>query len=354
MTFFSRQRGVRSHCTRVFAALIVSMSVLASLAIASPDAGATGSKPVATLATGQRFFNPVADFAYGEYLWVLDNNGGPKHLGALYRVDIATGKTEAIFSSHFDDPLWLYSDGTDVWIANQYGGAVVNGNWAGSILKLNIATNKLNAIVNKAIVGPTQMTSDGKYLWFLDSGSVLMRMNIATGALTANNSLVTAGEDTITADKNYVWVGGARLLRISKATNAIKVIDAKRLTGIRTLVSDGTHLWVQWGNRHLVDLNIKTGATTSIYNPMFEFNYGLVTNGHDVWMTDNHDRTVLQVDAATEKVSEIDSPLYSTLGNPSEVWGITSEGSNLWVTLLCSKLVDGASTACGAVAKITP
>jgi hypothetical protein len=322
--------------------------------LAPSSAWAQGSKPVVRFQSSQKYFNPVAVFAHGKYLWVADNGGGAQHHGAIYRIDIATGKTVPIFSSLFDDPLWIFSDGTDLWIANQYGGAITNGNWSGSLLKLNIATNKLSKVVNKAIDGPTHMTSDGKYLWFMNAGSVLMRMNIATGAFTANNSPVTAGEGVITSDKNYVWVGGARLLRISKATNKIKVIDPNRLTDINELDSTGTHLWVQWGNRHLVDLNIATGAIKSFYNPMFEFNYGIATNGHDVWMTDSYNRTVLQFDATTGKVMEIDSPIYSTLSNPSSLFAITSEGKHLWVTMNCEKLVNGLVAACGTVVKITP
>jgi hypothetical protein len=181
-------------------------------------------------------------------------------------------------------------------------------------------------------------------------------MNIATGAISVNNSPVTAGEGVIASDKNYVWVGGARLLRISKATDRIKVIDPSRLTDINSLISDGTHLWVRWGNRHLVELNIATGALKSTYNPMFEFNYGLATNGHDVWMTDNYDHTLLQFDAATGKVTEINSPLYSTLGATLEqqIFAITSEGKHVWVTTGCSDLANGQPKACGTVVRITP
>jgi hypothetical protein len=339
---------------RASLAAFVSISLVALLSIASPNAGAQGSKPTAALETSQRYFGPVAIFAHGEYLWVADNSGGAQHHGSIYRIDIATGKTVEILSSLFDDPLWIFSDGTDLWIANQYGGAVINGNWAGSLLKLNIATNHLTKVVNKAIVGPTQMTSDGKYLWFMGAGSEVLRMNIATGAISVNSSPVTAGESVITSDKSYVWVGGARLLRISKATGKIKVIDPKRLTDIGSLLSDGTTLWVRWGNRHLVELNIATGAFKSFYNPMFEFNYGLATNGHDVWMTDNYDRTVLQFDAATGKVAEINSPLYSKAGLPSQLFGITSEGKLVWVALTCLGLVNGQPKACGTVVKITP
>jgi DNA-binding beta-propeller fold protein YncE len=338
-----------------FAVLVAGISLVASLLIALPNAGAQGSTSTVTLENSQRYFNPVAVVAHGKYLWVADNSAGVTHHGAIYRIDIATGKTIPIVSSLFDDPLWIYSDGTDLWIANQYGGAIVNGSWAGSILKLDIATNTLTKVVNKAIVGPTEMTSDGKYLWFIGRGSELLRMNIASGAITVNNSLATAGESVIASDKNYVWVGGARLLRISKATNKIKVIDPNRLTGIHALVSDGTNLWVQWGNRHLVELNIATGALKSTYNPMFEFNEGLVTTGNDVWMTDYYNRTVLEFDSATGKVTEIDSPLYSVIGGTQqELFAITSEGKHLWVTTNCSQLVNGLPKPCGTVLKITP
>src|ERR1700691_2350794 len=184
----SRQWIVRTLGTRTaLAAIVAGGSLVGSLFITSPTAGAQGAKPVATLESNQRYFGPVAIFAHGKYLWVADNSGGAQHHGSIYRIDIATGKSVEIVSSLFDDPLWIFSDGTDLWIANQYGGAVVNGNWAGSLLKLNIATNKLTKIVNNQIVGPTQMTSDGKYLWFMGAGSEVLRMNIATEAITVDN-----------------------------------------------------------------------------------------------------------------------------------------------------------------------
>jgi DNA-binding beta-propeller fold protein YncE len=348
-----RQRPLTARGAKVFTALLVSISVLASISLVSLNAGALGSKPVVTLESSQKYFGPYADFAHGKYLWVLDHDGGPKHNGAVYRIDLATGKTVAVFSSLFDNPLWLFSDGTNLWITNEYGGPNVNGSGGGSLLKLNIATSQLSKIVNKAIVGPSQMTSDGKYLWLLCSNS-LLRMNIATGAITANKSVVTDAESAITSDKKYVWVGGTQLLRISKSTNTIKVIDAKRLTDIGSLISDGKDVWVRWGNRHLVELNIATGAVKSTYNPMFEFNEGLATNGHYVWMTDYYNRTVLQVDTSTGKVTEINSPLYSKWGTQSQVWAITSEGKHVWVTATCNPTAINVAKACGTVLKITP
>jgi hypothetical protein len=71
-------------------------------------------------------------------------------------------------------------------------------------------------------------------------------------------------------------------------------------------------------------------------------------------MTDSYDRTVLQFDATTGTTTEIDSPLYSTPGTSSELFAITSEGKELWVTITCQKLVHGLLAACGTVARITP
>jgi hypothetical protein len=349
-----RQRIVTSLA--VFVASVTVVSLATSLSIATSDAGAQGAKPVVALETSQRYFNPVAVFAHGKYLWVADNSAGPQHRGAVFRIDIATGKSVPIVNPLFDDPVRLFSDGTDLWIVNDYGGPPSNGYATSSLLKLNIATNKLTKVVSRAVMGPSDVTSNGKYLWILntDGGSQVTRMDIATGAFTTNDSLTTFDEGTITSDKNYVWVGGERLLRISEVTDKIKVIDPKALTSIGTLASDGTHLWIRWGNRHLAEMDIATGAMKSFYNPMFEFNYGLATRGSDVWMTDSYDRTVLQFDATTGTTTEIDSPLYSTPGTSSELFAITSEGKELWVTITCQKLVHGLLAACGTVARITP
>ncbi len=101
-------------------------------------------------------------------------------------------------------------------------------------------------------------------------------------------------------------------------------------------------------------MNIASGAVKSFYNPQFEFNYGIATNGHNVWMTDYQDRTVLQFDAITGKVTPISSPLYSSPQNASHLFAITSEGKDLWVTLNCSELDNGEPSACSTVVKITP
>jgi hypothetical protein len=321
----------------------------------TPSAWA-GTTPTVTPASSQFYFSPVAVFAYGKYLWVADNSGGAQRHGAIYRIDIATGKTRPIFSPLFNDPTSIFSDGTDLWIANQYGGPIYNGSASGTLLKLNIATNQLSKVTGQAVKGPLTMTSNGKDLWILngDGGSQVTRMNITTGSFTNNDSLVTAGEDAITSDKNYVWVGGARLLRISKVTNKITVIDPKGLTDIGALASDGSHLFVRWGNRYLVDMNIATGAMKSFYSPMFEFAPNITTNGRYVWMSDNYDRTMLQFDSTTGKVAEINSPAFSNPRLALSVSTVTSEGTTVWVGVNCSKLTKGVLVACGTVQKITP
>ena len=113
MSCNARQWTTRGTQTAV-AGLVAGVSLVASLLISLPNAGAQGSTPTATLETSQRYFNPVAIFAHGKYLWVADYSAGAQHHGAIYRIDIATGKTMPIFSSLFDDPLWIYSDGTDL------------------------------------------------------------------------------------------------------------------------------------------------------------------------------------------------------------------------------------------------
>jgi sugar lactone lactonase YvrE len=339
-------------------ALVSGVAALALLMFSfTPSrAWANGTTPVVTPASAQLYFSPVAVVAHGKYVWVADNGGGAQHHGAIYRIDIATGKTVPIFSPLLDDPMSIFSDGTDLWIANGEGGTIYNGAWSGTLLKLNIATSTLSQVVSKAVRGPKEMTSNGRYLWILngDGGSQLTRMNIATGEFTTNDSLVTAGEGTITSDKTYVWVGGARLLRISKATDKIKVIDPKRLTDIQALVSDGTHLWVRWGNRDLVEMDIATGTIKSIYNPMFESAPNITTNGRYLWMSDSYDKTVLQFDATTGKVTEINSPAYSSRRTAQSVYAVTSEGTTVWVTVSCNKLAHGVFVACGTVQKITP
>jgi hypothetical protein len=212
----------------------------------------------------------------------------------------------------------------------------------------------LTKVLDKAILQPYEMTSNGKYLWFVNGvgGSALTRMDIATGASTTNDSLLTAAEVTIASDNNYVWVGGSRLLRVSKATNKIKVIDPK-LTGIRALASNGTTLWALWGNRHLVEMNIATDKIKSFYNPMFQFTPGLAMSGHDIWMIDSYDHTVLRFDTISGTVTEINSSVFSSTRYSKSLFALTSEGKRVWVSVLCDKFVDGVDDACGTVQEIT-
>ncbi len=338
-------------CARQSFIVVLSFLSVTLISLVVPaSAWANGSSPHVTSASPQRFDNPVAITAHGKYVWVADDSGGAQHHGALYRIDIANGQTLPIINSLFDSPLWMYTNGVDIWIANQFG------NPAHSLLQLNIATNQLSRVASKGVNGPVDMTSQGKYLWLLNAngGSSVTRMNIATGAFTTNDAVVTAGENSITSDKSYVWVAGARLLRISEATNKVKVIEPNHFTNTSEIVSYGNDLWFRSGNRHLIEMDKTSGKIRSFYNPAFEFSLNLTTNGHFVWMADSENRSVVQFNAATGKVTEINSPDFLSRTVQLTPFSITSEGTNVWVSVLCDKVVDYKTVACAMVDEVRP
>src|SRR5580704_10880317 len=157
------ERRRRSRFTRRSFAVVLCCCLAALFSLVAPASAWAEGSPIVTSASSTRFVNPVAITAHGKYIWVADDSGGAQHHGSLYRIDIANGQTLPIFSSLFDSPLWIYTNGVDVWIANQFGSP------AHSLLKLNIATNQLSRVASKGVNGPSYMTSHGKYLWLLNA-----------------------------------------------------------------------------------------------------------------------------------------------------------------------------------------
>ncbi len=347
----TKTRGprVRSRVAMMIAVIVVLAGVsLVTYTLRAPSAGAS-SKPVVVTASSQRFSNPVAISVHGKYLWIVDDSGGTAHHGELYRVAIATGQTTPIPSPLFDEPMWVYTDGTDVWTANMN-----NDSATGALLEVNVATDHVSRLSAKGINGPLGMTSTGKYLWILNDGSTLTRLNTATGATTTNTATVTAGENSIASDQRYVWLTGARLLRISEATSQIKVIDPNEFTDTSQVLSNGTDILIRSGNRHIFEIDIATGKILkSFYNPQFEFSLNMTTNWHDVWMSDNEQSSVLQLDLATGTVTSITSPSFSHVKGLTP-WSVSAKGSTVWVSVLCSRFVNGVVPICGTVQKINP
>jgi hypothetical protein len=324
--------------------------VLLSLVVPS-SAWANSSAPTVTRATSQRFANPIAITAHGKYVWVVDNSGGPDQHGLIYRINSSTGQTLPIRNPLIHAPAWVYSDGTNLWIGTQSGDGLIP-----SLLKLTIATNHVTRVMSKGVNGPVAMTTNGKYLWLLNDngGSSVTRIDMATGAFTTNNSTETAGENAITSDKTYVWVSGAHLLRISIATNKVKVLDQRHFTDTNEIVSHGANVWFLAGNRHLTEMNAVSDKYRSFYNPAFQFSPAISIDGRNIWMSDDYDRDVLLFHVDTGKVTDVNSPDFSSQTLGLMPYAITSDGSHAWVTVKCNKIVNYKSVACSYVDRLSP
>jgi DNA-binding beta-propeller fold protein YncE len=96
--------------------------------------------------------------------------------GALSRV---------ISGSKFDflSPDAVSSDGTDVWVANRFGGASGNG----TVTELSASTGGLVAVLSDSSYGfdnPDAISSNGNDVWVANSnGNSVTELSESTGAL---------------------------------------------------------------------------------------------------------------------------------------------------------------------------
>jgi sugar lactone lactonase YvrE len=203
-------------------------------------------------------------------------------------------------NAHFDYPMAVTSDGTNLYVAD------TNAN---TIRKVVIATGVVTTLAGKTgqsgaadgtgpavrFFSPSGITTDGTNLYVTDSGNLTVRkVSIATGAVTtlagsagswgSNDGTSTAARFgrvwAITTDGTNVFVtDGSAIRSIVIASGTVTTLAgsadmygsadgvgaAARFTAPQGLTTDGTYLYVaDSGNRLIRRVTISTGEVTTL------------------------------------------------------------------------------------------
>jgi sugar lactone lactonase YvrE/predicted small secreted protein len=318
---------------------------IATAAVTTPAGGARPGGSTDGTGAAARFYNPRVVTTDGSNLYVTDSENH-----TIRQVVIATGAVTTLAGSagssgsadgtgaaaRFNQPRGITTDGTNLYVADRNNHIIRNVVIAtGAVTTLagsagsSGATDGMSAAAR--FNSPYGITTDGTNLYVTDSyNHTIRKVVIATGAVT---TLAGSAGSRGATDGN----GAAALFNTPN--------------GITT---DGTNLYVaDFGNHTIRRVVIATGAATTLAGsagssgatdgtgPAARFDYpnGMTTDGSNLYLTDSDNHTIRKVETATGAVTTLAGSAGlkgATDGNGSVARftypnGITTDGTNLYI-----------------------
>jgi len=287
---------------------------------------------------------------------------------AIRKIVIATGVVTTLSSNSTMFGSGITTDGTTLYIAD-----------APAIRKLNIATGIITTqSTNPYVVNPSGMTTDGTDIYFVDSFEYKIRkMALATGLVTtlAGQTGVSGTADGtgiianflkpsgITSDGASLYIIDDRAIRkLVIATGEVTTLAGNmsaaddgvgkdaRFHYPKGVTTDGLSLYTtDFGAIHQIVVNsgeVRTlagssgvfGTTDGIgVAARFGGSNNITTDGTNLYVTDNDTiRKVVIASGTVTTLVRIANPLSSgvtgTTAQPPGLFGITTDGENLFVT----------------------
>ncbi len=259
-------------------------------------------------------------------------------------------------AARFDHPFDVTTDGTNVYVADGYNNAVRT---------VAIATAQVSTLAGTPATGatdgigaaarfrnPVGVTTDGENLYVADAGnSTIRKVVIATGQATT-------------------LAGTAGSWGYADGTEA-----SARFTDVLGITTDGTNIYVTDQHTSTVrKIIIATGAVTTLAGTpgraghadgtgaaaLFSSPWGITTDGTNLYVADAHNRTIRKVVIATGEVTTLAGTPLATgsedgtgaaarFGLPT---GITTDGVNLYVTDTGNDAVRKVVIATGEVTTV--
>jgi DNA-binding beta-propeller fold protein YncE len=199
---------------------------------------------------------------------------------------------------------------------------------------------------------PWNISTDSKYVWVSNKNDSVIQLNASSGEFISN---IEAFQQPwgISSDGKNVWVadysgggGGGCVSQINCETS--QVLTNVGPTGFvsypSSISSDGTNVWVVNGNgsnRNSITqincTNTNTGSNiismTGPSGPVAAFNQPacISSDGQSVWVTNQGNNTITQIDCNTYDVVGIITGTTGQTGAFYNPWGISSDGTYVWV-----------------------
>jgi len=231
-------------------------------------------------------------------------------------------------------PQDVSSDGTDVWVTNEF---------SNSVSEIQASTG---TVINTIAVGgyPQGISSDGTDVWVANSNSnSVTEIRASTG--TVINTIAVGGNPRgISSDGTDVWVA-------NYTSNSVTEIQASTGTVINTIAvggypqgisSDGTDVWVtnsaSWS---VSEIQASTGILLNTI-PVGTHPTGISSDGTDVWVANLYSDSVSEIQVSTANV-------IRTIPVGSEPPAISSDGTDVWVANQFSHSVSEIQASTGTV-----
>jgi hypothetical protein len=316
-----------------------------SQAIVSTLAGTAGLHGNADgVRFGARFYWPDGITTDGTSLYVVDNNNDK-----IRTVVISTGAVTTLAGSsvgsadgpgstaQFKNPACITTDGPNLYMTDQGNStirAIVSSSGAVTTLAGNpTATGSANGMGNAArFNSPTGITTDGTNLYVVDTGNDTIRsIVISTGAVTT-----LAGSPTVTGSIDGTGNAARFFLPIGITTDGtnLYVADMGNNTIRKIVISTGAVTTLAGGSASTPGSADGTGRAARFYSP-----WGITTDGTNLFVTDDRNYTIRKIVIATGAVTT----LVGSAGTPGSAdgtgsaarfnfpTGITTDGINLFV-----------------------
>lgn len=202
------------------------------------------------------FYAPGGIYSDGTDVWVANLEGGTYGNGSVSKINIATGAVTEIDSATFNDPYAVATDGVNLWVANYLGD---------SIDEVNTSTDAISEITSPTFNDPGYIYSNGVNVWVTNfagglTGSV-SEVNIATRAVTAITNPDIVGVYSADAFDGYIWItnstggtyGNGSLSLINMTTGAVTDVNDPRIHSPWAISADSKNVWVadEWGGEYM-------------------------------------------------------------------------------------------------------
>jgi YVTN family beta-propeller protein len=292
---------------------------------------------------------PTGISSDGTDVWVTESANEE-----VFEIDAASGAAVSTFYEG-DDPTGISSDGTNVWIANSGDGTVS---------QYNIADG---ANVNTITVGadPTGVYSDGQFVFVANTGDgTVTVLNADDGSYAdgTGGSPIQVGNDPtgITANGTQAWVtntADGTVTTLDYQPGELSVDGTFNVgNGPAAVTLNGSNAWVDnAGDGTVDDVDMTTGVVLQNFNvvddsgiqsqtiPTGAWPSAVSSDGSDVWVTNNTDDTVSELNAQT-------SALLQTIPVGSDPNAVSSDGTHVWVVNAGSQSITVLNASDGSYA----
>jgi len=340
--------------------IVISSGVVSTLAGSGNQGSADGTGAAAT------FYYPKDITTDGTNLYVADSDNNK-----IRKIVIATGvvssftgvaDTQGVYgaadgagsSAMFSNPQGITLSGGNLYVAD-------SGN--NTIRQISIATQTVSTVAGAAagadgtgaaarLQYPGHTTTDGTNLYVADTDDYTIRkIVIATGAVTTLAG--KAGEwgfvDGTGADARFGYVTG-----ITTDGTSLYLTDADNYTIRKIVIATGAVTTLagsgSWGSRD------GTGAEA-----LFAYPVGITTDGTNLYVTDADNYNIRKIVIATRVVTTLAGSVNSwgsadgtgTAASFAYPTGITTDGTNLYVTDADNNKIRKIAIATGVVTSFT-